>query len=94
MEIGHVNEEKNNDQDSTFPIKVTDTIARSKGLSLQRQNVNGLITKNLMREFLQGLAENKSMEIAVPQFRFEITPKSYKIKPKNIKNCIATKGCC
>ena len=91
MEIGNVCQEENDDKEQVFSVNVTDTIARSKGLSLQRQNVSGLITKNLMREFLQALSENKTMEIKVPQFRFEIAPKNYKIKPKQFEKLYSNK---
>ena len=91
MEIGEVYEEENDDGELIFYVKVTDTLAQSKGLSLNRQNVSGLITKNLMREFLQALAVNKIMEIPVSQFRFEIAPKTYKIKPKEYEKSFSNK---
>ena len=91
MEIGEVYEEENDDGESIFNVKVTNTLARSKGLSLNRQNVSGLITKNLMREFLQAMAENKIMEIPVSQFRFEIAPKTYTIKPKEYEKSFSNK---
>ena len=91
MEIGEVYMEKNDDGELIISVKVTDTLARSKGLSLNRQNVSGLITKNLMREFLQALAENKTMAIPVSQFRFEIAPKTYTIKPKEYEKMYTNK---
>ena len=91
MEVGNVDYQVDEERESTFSTTVTETIARSKGLCLTRQNVSGLITKNLMREFLQALADNKTMEISVPQFFFHIESKNYKIKPKEYEKLYSNK---
>ena len=78
-------------EDNVVSFVITDTLARCKGLSLQRQNVNGLISKNLMRKFLEALAREETMEIAVPQQRFQITPKTYEIKPREIEKLYTNK---
>ena len=64
---------------------VTNTLARCKGFSLQRGNLKQTISKNLMPKFLEPLARDEKMEIAVPQQTFAITPKIFQIKPKELK---------
>ena len=60
-------------------------------MSLQRQNVKGMISKNLMRHFLEALARGERMEIAVPQYQFKITPKTYQIKPVEYEKLYSNK---
>ena len=70
---------------------VTNTLARCKGFSLQRENLKQTISKNLMRKFLEALARDEKMEIAVPQQTFAITPKIFQIKPKEHKKLFPNK---
>ena len=56
---------------------------RCKGLSLKNENAQGLISKNLMREFLHALAQQEKREIRIPQHRFQILRNSFKIQPLN-----------
>ena len=50
-------------EDNVVTYLITNTLACCWGLSLNRQDVNGLISKNLMRQFLEALAREQIMEI-------------------------------
>ena len=54
-EIGEVVTGGDVDEKSAFKTKVTGIIAPSKGFTLSHQSTKGLITKNIMREFLEAV---------------------------------------
>ena len=79
------------DDENNFTFKVTETLARCKGLTLHRQNVQNMLSKNLMREFLKALAEDKKMQLAVPQYQFKIQAKTFEITPREFKKILSNK---
>ena len=91
-DIGEVFIEKNGDGKVTFNTKVTDSIVRSKGFTLKYQNSRGVITKNLMREFLEALGKNEEKKLSIAQYRFQIAKDTYKIAPKHYKKLYRNKN--
>ena len=71
--------------DGRASFVITDTLTCCRGLSLERQNVNGVINQNLMRSFLDSLARDELTEIRVIQQKFGITPKTYEVKPRKFE---------
>ena len=78
ISMGHIINEFNAEE---FQPVVTEVNVRCKGLNLTRQDSKGLITKDLMREFLYSLAKKEDRELNVVQHRFEILRNSFKIRP-------------
>ena len=87
-DFGTIKISENND----FTYLITDTLARCRGLSLQRQNIQGLISKNLMRQFLEALEREEMMQIGVKQYQFKITPKTYEITPREFEKTYSNKN--
>ena len=73
------------DENNQVTFSITETLARCKGLSLHRQNVQNVISKNLMRQFLEALEKEETLSISVKQHTFKITPKTFEIKPKEFE---------
>ena len=87
-EFGKISISKDNDVTN----HITDTLVRCKGLSLQLQNMNGMITKNLMRQFLEAAGRDERMELKVPQYQFKIAPKTFEIKPREFEKLYSNKN--
>ena len=91
-DIGKVVIEETGNGKVSFKATVTDSIVRTKGFTLKHQNAKGLITKNLMREFLEAVARNEEKKVAIPQYRFEISKNTYEIAPKHYEKLLWNKN--
>ena len=91
-EIGEVIIEKDENGKKIFKPTITDVIARSKGFTLKHQSAKGLVTKNLMRGFLEAVARNEEKKLVIPQYRFEISKHTYDISPKHYEKLYRNKN--